>query len=269
MSPLPSDATTRDAPRVSDDMTGAASDEPGTPEAPPPPDASALERLTSFDVVPHYERKRTSYAIVDPEGQTVAEMRKDTGYMAGGSLKLFVGSELDRHVGWINEIFAVGPDGARLGMVGVNGPDDASDHTPGVLRFFGFGMGAGEELSFRTGFVFEQVGLPAMEARPADPVRRVLPNLLRGFVPGEAVAERIRFSAPGSDGFELYRPAGLQPTYSITIHDDRVSRILVLSVILRVSQDESWNPKQLLVDYTTTDWLRAPFRIGPGRKDGG
>ncbi len=199
-----------------------------------------IQSLTAFAVVPAYGRSRTSYDLL-PEGTAapVAQLRKDSVYDSPKPLGVFTGPGLDELQGYVTAGTAMGADRVGHGRVG-------HSHA-GVLR--------GEE------WTFAQPGLPVLYGEPAGansalrhrfPLRMVLAN----GIFDSALSFRLRYRAPDSAGFEFIRLAGVRGRYAVRIHDDRLSRLLVLSAVVRHCTFSDSDIRQFALDLTTNP-LRA------------
>ncbi|WP_034090458.1 hypothetical protein [Streptacidiphilus albus] len=190
--------------------------------------------LTSFTVLPEYGRSWTVYDVV-PKGESspVLRLRKESRYDSQQPFHAFTGPGLDQLDGYVTVGAAMGADRVKHGTVG---------HRNGsALR--------SEEWSFA------QAGLPVLEGEPAGasalrhsfPLRAVLAN----GIADSALSFRLRYRGPGSAGFEFTRLAGARARYTVEVHDDRLSRLLVLAAVLRHSVFSDSDVRQYRVDLTT------------------
>lgn len=105
-------------------------------------------------------------------------------------------------------------------------------------------------------WTFAQSGLPVLHGEPAGansalrhsfPLRMVLGN----GIADSALSFRLRFRAPGSAGFEFTRLAGVRGRYAVRVHDDRLSRLLILSAVVRHCAFSDSDIRQFAVDLTS------------------
>jgi hypothetical protein len=66
----------------------------------------------------------------------------------------------------------------------------------------------------------------------------------------------LRFSAPGCDGFEFTRLPGIKTRNKARVHDDRVSRLLVLAAILNYDFRYNADPRKEI-----SEIISNPFKI--------
>lgn len=194
-----------------------------------------IDSLTDFTVVPEYHRYRTLYHVqAKGSRKPVAQARTDRHM-----LQVFTGPGLDQPAGWMNSGTALGPDGERIG-----------------------------EVDSRRGFIhgdtwtFEQNGLPVLVGARAGVVgtlRDGLP-LVRDFltsgVADMALSAHLKFSAPDCAGFEFTRQPGIKTRYTVRVHDDRVSRLLVLAAIRRFDRFDNADLRREVTEMTVN-----PFKI--------
>lgn len=199
-----------------------------------------LDSLTDFTVIPSYHRARTRFDVyAEGSRDPVAQVRGDRGPDTLRPLDVFTGPALDQAAGWVNAVLAIGPDRARIGKVA------------GGKRLFG-----------KDRWVFAQNGLPELQGkragalgslRDAAPIAR---DFLTGGVADAALSARLRFSAPGCQGFEFTRQSGIKTRYKVRVHDERVSRLLVLACVLYYDRFVNADPRREIASATAN-----PFKI--------
>lgn len=174
-----------------------------------------IDSLTEFTVVPEYHRSRMLYHVhVKGAPEPVAQARADRAPGSPGLLKVFTGPGLDQPAGWVNADLAAAADRRRLGNVA------------GRYRAGSKGR-----------WTFAQDGLPVLQGTRAGIVgtlRDSLPvvrDFLTGGIADAALSARLKFSAPDCAGFEFTRQPGIRTSYTVTIYDERISRLLVLAAI--------------------------------------
>lgn len=190
-----------------------------------------IESLDAFTCVPEFSRKHTTFRVyAQGQKEPVARAHKDSAWDTRFPYHVFEGPGLDRLVGYVTPWEAMTADRVRIGRV---------DRRSGSA-------------ARRDKWSFQQSGLPellggpdgrATKLRHSFPLRAVLAN-----APADALFSlRLLFQGAGSNGFELTRQSGLNPRYSVRIHDERVDRLLVLACVALVNRDDD-NPRQFLAD---------------------
>lgn len=199
-----------------------------------------IDSLTEFSVVPEYHRSRTLYHVYargsrDP----VAQARVDRSPDTMRPLQVFTGPGLDQPAGWVNSLTASGPDGVKIGAIDVRRSAVRKDE-----------------------WIFAQSGLPELHGKRAgvnNALRDGLPvvrDFLIGGLADAALSAHLRFSAAGCAGFEFIRQAGIRTRYKVRVHDDRVSRLLVLAAVVRFDRWDNADPRKDISEMT-----RNPFKI--------
>lgn len=203
-----------------------------------------IESLTEFTVIPEYHGNRTAYHIHAKDGEApVAQLRKDDAYDSPVPLQLFTGPGLDQPAGWVTSKAAMGPDRVRVGVVNLDR----------------------KVLSGKAAWTFSQDGLPELRGERVGSAGAIRENwlvrdyLTSGLADG-VLSFHARFSAPGCAGFELTRPAGLKARYKVRVHDERVSRLLILACIAKYSAFTEVDPRKNLADLTYNPFKKNPFK---------
>lgn len=198
-----------------------------------------IQTLDEFTCVPEFGRKETTFDVhVKGQKAPVARVRKDG---VTDSLRPYVvvdGPQLDQRIGWVNSVQALNAEGTVVGEVSRRSRHYAED-----------------DLSVT------QAGLPVLEGRPEGvqtrvtrsfPMNVVLGNVGAGYV----LATRLRFSAPGCEGFSVARPQGVKSRYTVTIHDQRINRLVPLTCILYIARNLTGDVRQGWANLTSN-----PFKI--------
>lgn len=190
-----------------------------------------INALIDFTVTPEYHRNRTVYHIrVKGAKDPVAQLRKDSAYGSRRPLIAYTGQALDQ----------------RVGAVAINTASDAR------------GVVAGE-VNWRQGAIrkdswtFSQPGLPELHGERAgavSAVREAWPaRMVLADGGGDSVfSVRLRFSAPGCEGFEITRPSGVRARYRVRVYDERVSRLLILSCVVQYNMIVDADPRKNVID---------------------
>lgn len=193
-----------------------------------------IDTLTEFSVIPEYQRNRTFYHVRAQHSGTVAHLRAEVPVRdLRGGLHVLAGPGLDQPAGWIGWTEAKTASGVTVGTVGRNRGRSGKDS-----------------------WIFAQAGMPELTgefAGASGALRnsRVLRDALAGHLAGGAFPLRLRFTAPGCAGFDIDRPPGLRARYRVHVHDERVSRLLVLACVVRYNIGHDIDPRKDLVRVTT------------------
>lgn len=199
-----------------------------------------LDSLTDFTLLPEYHRDRTLYHVhAKTAGGAVALLRSDDIYDSGRPLQVLTGPGLDQPAGWVSWSGAKNADGTVLGKV---------SRKRGVVR--------------KDAWIFAQHGLPELQGERPGVVGAMRETLPARMVLGEglkdtALSLRLRFSAPGCDGFEFTRPPGLRAKYRVRVRDERISRLLAIACVIHYNVWEDADPRKDIIDATTN-----PFKHG-------
>lgn len=182
-----------------------------------------IDSLTTFTVAPKYTPARTFYRVyVKGTREPVAEVRVEPGLPLIHTFPVLTGPGLDQLAGRVNAVYAEDADGRRIGQV---------DKRRGVFT--------------RTTWTFAQDGLPELRGVRAGFVGSLRDKLpvVRDFLANSLVdillSLHLKFSAPGCPGFTFSRKPGIRTRYKVRVRDERVSRLLVLSVVLRYHESEN------------------------------
>ncbi|MFK0293466.1 hypothetical protein ACIQU6_23710 [Streptomyces sp. NPDC090442] len=196
----------------------------------PDPFAS-FDALDSFTVTVEYARSRTTFlARVNGRQDPVVRAHKETHYGGARLYTVTAGPALTQCVGYVNEWEAWLPDRAPVGSVERKSRTDGADHWTFAQR------GLGE----LTG---EPVGA-ANRLRLASPTRTAFDTAQVNNI----LSHRLRFGSDASEGFEFARPAGIRSHYEVTVHDPRVSRLLLFSCLTQFNRFVASDPRKNLVD---------------------
>lgn len=188
-----------------------------------------LQQLRAFDVRFEYGLRRTVWLVrahgapraAGPSGP-VAKVAKEADPESRRPYRVFEGPALDRPVGTVSQAVALDAEGFEIGRI----------HVESERRLL-----ADDQI-----WTFTQAGLDPLHGTPRGLASRARHNA----VVGEALengltdllsAHRMRFRAPGSEGFELTRRAGVHSRYRVAVHDDQVNRLLVLACIARFDSE--------------------------------
>jgi hypothetical protein len=192
-----------------------------------------MQSLDSFTVTAEYGRSHTTF-LLHPEGQRepAARMHKDGAYETRYPFRVYSGVGLDELAGYVTEFAAMTAERVEVGTVRHRErtlrPDDwmFTQHDLGVLC--GLPEGSGSRL------------------RHSSPLRMVL-----GHSWGDALfSYRLRFRSAESAGFAFARLAGVRARYTVTVHDPRVSRLLVLACVTQFNTYAATDPRKSAVDLT-------------------
>lgn len=191
-----------------------------------------LHTLTSFTVTTKYGRNQTILDVVATGHPTpIARLFKASQYDSRQPLQLLVGPQLADPAGYISGFAAYAADRTKLATV--------------VSRRRPFGVRRWQ---------LEQTGLPALTAKPTGtssiryrfPLAIVLTGTLaNGFLPFQ-----FRFRSAASEGFTVSRHAGIRARFTVTVHDPRLDRRIILATVVALSKHESSDLRQEGVDLT-------------------
>jgi hypothetical protein len=191
-----------------------------------------FQTLTSFTVSPSYGRNETTLDVVAAGQPTpVARLFKASQYDSRQPLQLLVGPQLADPAGYVNGFAAYAADRTKLGTI-------TSRRRPfGTRRW-----------------QLEQPGLPALTAKPTgtSALRYRFPFalLLTGTLANSFLPFRYRFHGTDCQGFTVSRRAGIRARFTVTVHDQRVDRRVVLASVVALSHYESNDLRQEGVDLT-------------------
>jgi hypothetical protein len=198
-----------------------------------------MQSLTEFTCVPDFGRKQTTFDVhVAGESAPVARVRKDGVTDSLRPYAVFDGPQLDHQVGWVNSSQALTAEGAVIGEVSRRSRTYAEDDVS-----------------------VSHAGLPPLGARPEGvptrvtrtfPMNVVLGNVGAGYVLGT----RLRFSGPGCEGFSIARRQGVKSRYTVTVHDQRIDRLVPLSCVLYMARNLSGDLRQEWSNRTSN-----PFKL--------
>ncbi|AJT68792.1 hypothetical protein [Streptomyces chattanoogensis] len=192
-----------------------------------------IQAPEAFTVSVEYSRNHTAFHVhTDGRQEPVARMQKDGGYDTRYPYRVYTGAGLDEFAGYVTPFAAMTAERAELGSVRHRErtlrPDDwtFTQHDLGVLT-----------------------GLPeggANKLRHGSPLRVVLDHAW-----GDALFSfKLRFSSAESAGFEFIRLAGVRARYRITVHDPRVSLLLILACVAQFNTYAASDPRKAAVDVT-------------------
>lgn len=161
----------------------------------------------------------------------VVRLHMDHVFTAMKALNVYTGPALDQLEGHVTTRWAATPDRARVGEV--------DRQAKGFIRR-------------KETWAFDQAGLPRLTGRPVGltRLRYLWPfSMVLGIGGMDTLfSYRARFEAAGSPGFEFTRHPGFRrPRYSFRIHDDRISTLLVLSVIWYFDRVVDADPRKTLM----------------------
>ncbi|WP_037605203.1 hypothetical protein [Streptacidiphilus rugosus] len=210
----------------------------------------ALQELDRFDVAVDYGRKETTFWLRRPgEEVPVARMHKARPYDSDiDPYRVHAAVDPDAVAGFVRFRKAWTADRTLIGEVGriVGFTDRETDpvvqHDLGELRPTVTGLAGGvrrvdaalDRASRKHRLLPIPNGIPFVDPRVVDAFTSVT----------------IAFAGPDSAGFEVTRPAGVTAAYEVAVHDPRVSRVLVLAYVERLSR-KTFDPRRTAVDLTT------------------
>ncbi|RXS85658.1 hypothetical protein EST92_07610 [Streptomyces sp. TM32] len=190
-----------------------------------------IESLNSFTVSVEYARAHTTFLVrADGQREPAARVHREVHYEGLRPYTVTAGPGLTECVGHLNEWKAWLPDRTLVGTVEHSRRTNSADrwtfaqHDLGELT--GAPVGAGSRL------------------RHASPLRMAFDAVQVNNV----LSHRLRFRSHESEGFELSRPAGVRSGYEVTVHDPRVSRLLVLACLVQFNRYVASDPRKNLVD---------------------
>ncbi|WP_158702115.1 hypothetical protein [Kitasatospora sp. MMS16-BH015] len=189
-----------------------------------------IQQLTEFTVSLDYGRAHTTFLLHVPgQAEPVARMHKEAAYDHAQLYEVRTGPGLDRLAGYVSTFFALAPDRSRIGEV---------NH---------------ESRSWRHDlFTFAQAGLAPLTGEPvglANKARRTLPVLDWGVVDA-ALRFEMRYRSAESAGFEFAREAGVRASYTVTVHDPRIDRVLLLACLVHFNSYGTTDLRKGIVDVT-------------------
>jgi hypothetical protein len=197
-----------------------------------------IESLTSFTVTVSYGRSDTTFDVRAPgRSAPVARVHKASQYDSRYLYHVLAGPNLTEPAGYINSTAAWAADRSKLGTIGSEG---------GALR--------------RRRWRVDQYGLPALIAHPAgvSAVRYRFPLslVLTRTIADNVLPFKLAFRAPESHGFVVARATGIRASFTVTVHDTRVDRRLILACVVALNRYESADLRQEIVDLTAN-----PFKL--------
>lgn len=197
-----------------------------------------IDTLSEFTVAPEYHRDRTLYHVRRKDSDLVAQLRADAPVRnLRNGLQVFTGPALDQPAGWVSWTEAKTPDGVPVGTIGRQNRG-----------------------SRKESWIFAQADLPELsgELSGATGVLRnnwVLRDALSDNLVGGTIPLRLRFRGSGCAGFEINRSPGMRAKYRVRIHDERISRLLVLACVVRYNVGHDIDPRKDIIRLTT-----SPFK---------
>ncbi|MEV5511100.1 hypothetical protein [Streptomyces orinoci] len=194
-----------------------------------------IQKFNAFTVIPKYRRSQTAFDVhVDGVRAPVARARKDSSF---GSLSRYtVHSEPQLEFeGFVTPFKATIPGSGEVGSV---------DHRVPILG--------------KTQWIFAQKNMPELRGVPSginSTVRHTFPISIVGdnSLLDAVFSFRLHFRAPESDGFELTRLAGARARFRVKVHDDRVSRLLILCSVVHFARYATADPVEYAVSLTSFD----------------
>ena len=179
-----------------------------------------IRTLDAFGVAFEFRRTETIWTVrAKGQDAPVARVYKQGAVNSAKPYEVYGGPGLDELLGRIAHVFAVRPDGTRIGTVARN-----------ARGGFDGGLLTDEEWLFaqegREVLTGKPVGLGS-RARHAYVVGGVLDNGLTDVL----LEHNLRYRGAESAGFELSRRSGVRSRYDVRIHDPAVDRLLVLSAV--------------------------------------
>ncbi|MEU7181015.1 MULTISPECIES: hypothetical protein [Streptomyces] len=191
-----------------------------------------IQALDAFTVAAEYGRSHTTFRLyLEGQREPAARIHKDGAYDSRSSFRVYAGAGLDELAGYVTEFAAMTAQRVKVGTVRHRErtwrPDNwtFTQHDLGVLS--GLPEGSGSRM------------------RHSFPLRTVLDHFW-----GDALFScRLRFRSPESEGFALVRLAGVRARYGITVHDPRISRLLVLACIAQFNRYATTDPRKSAQEY--------------------
>ncbi|WP_274917845.1 hypothetical protein [Streptomyces sp. WZ-12] len=196
-----------------------------------PDSFASFNALNSFTVTVEYAHSHTTFlARVKDRQDPVVRAHKETHYDGARPYTVTTGQALTECVGYINEWQAWLPDRTPVGSVERKSPTHGADRWTFAQRdlgeLTGEPVGAGSLL---------RLDSPVRMAFDIAQVNDILPHCLR-------------FGSDASEGFEVSRPAGIRSNYEVTVHDPRISRLLLFSCLTQFNRFVASDPRKNLVD---------------------
>lgn len=225
-------------------------------------EATGLAALTSFRATFRLHFSHTVADIYTTDGkQAVARMTKVGSLRKRSSYELFTGTALKTRDGTLTETGAVDADDVPIGVVNVTGgaKDDAEIHPlTGGMR-----AGVSDDI---TAWRVVQPGLPPLVPHPANShtARVYRPNkvadILAKFVgtplwlPIRHPDLRFQYKSPECDGFTVSMKG---EHMTVTVHDPRVDRRLILACLAALALKLLWTWKGEAIDAAYTLGVRT------------
>jgi hypothetical protein len=193
---------------------------------------SELRSLASFTVAVSYGRNETALDVrVTGQPEPVARLFKASQYDSRFPFQVLTGPQLSEVGGYVTPFAAFAANRAQLGKV-------KSRYRP--LR--------------AKSWEVEQPGLPVLSARPigASSLRYRFPFslLLADTLADSFLPFNFLFQGNESRGFVVSRATGIRARFTVTVHDPRVDRRLVLAAVVGLNRYASSDVRQDVVDLT-------------------
>ncbi|WP_225846502.1 hypothetical protein [Streptomyces sp. HPF1205] len=227
-------------------------------------EAAGLEALTSFSTAFTLHFNRTIADILWSDGQPpVARMVKVGPLRKRSSYQLLTGTGLQTLAGTLTETGAVDADDVPIGIVNTT----AGARADSDIHPLTGGMRAGVSTAPTTWRVVQQ-GLPPLVGRAADeeterafrPVNKAV-ELIGEFIPvWVPVRGRhllLQYSAPDCEGFTVGVDGPKAEHMTVTVHDPRVDRRLVLACLAALALKLVWTWKGEAIDAAYTLGVRS------------
>ncbi|MCB5908378.1 hypothetical protein [Streptomyces pinistramenti] len=193
-----------------------------------------IQSLSSFTVTVEYARSHTTFlARVNGQREPVARMHREVHYEGSRPYTVTAGQGLAECAGFVSEWKAWLPDRTPVGTVERKSRTNSADRWTFVQHDLG-----------------ELAGEPAgagSRLRHASPLRMAFDAAQVNNV----LSHRLRFRSDASEGFALSRRAGIRSGYEVTVHDPRVSRLLVFSCLAQFNRFVASDPRKNLIDLTS------------------
>jgi hypothetical protein len=191
-----------------------------------------LRSLTAFRVSARYGRTETTFDVRMPGRPTpVARLFKAGPYDSLRAFHVLTGPDLTDLAGYVTGLAAYAPDRTQVGSVASRSR---------VLRPARWSV--------------EQPGLGTLAAQHAgiSAVRFVFPFsiVLSGTVADTVLPFRFCFRSSDSRGFVVSRHTGLRARFTVTVHDPRLDRRLILAAVVSLNRYASSDLRQDIVDAT-------------------
>ncbi|MEZ0065751.1 hypothetical protein ABIA32_001751 [Streptacidiphilus sp. MAP12-20] len=199
-----------------------------------------LQSLREFTVRVDYGRKHTAFDVRDGgRGKPVVRMAMDFPYHMADLLRVFPVAEPDRLLGTVGCGAAAAPDKQLLGR-------------------------CREKIVWE---IADSWHIEQPEIGQLVGSRKGLSRLANGYTGlSEVSAVRIEFVGPTSPAFTFVRRAGITSEYKISIHDDRVNRLLVLAWTEHFNRGYGDDARQYLIDFTTNPFQKPGPEIQAARE---